>query len=445
VLLTAANDREHQARQRAEANLRLARRAVDRGFTRVSEIPELKGQALEGLRRDLLREAKEFYEQFVQQQADEPGLHAERGEAYLRLAHITEDFGERSQAISLAGKAQEIFGTLARDHDDVAAYQDSLARALTTLGRNYRESGQFEHALERLVRSVESRLKLVAANPGIPDYRFQLATTFNQLGLLYVRGLKKLPEGMAALEKAKALCEQLSTEFPEEPEYRSELAQTFTNFMFRAEYSEDYEQAVAEGERAVPVLEKLVHDHPLVADYQFRLAFVLSNISAAQGNRRQLDRALVAAEKGLTVAEQLLRAHPDVPAYRNRVAFNRQARASVLALQGDFRKAASELEAAETHALEGMTLYNIACGFCLSASAAGKDATLSLAERDKLAGQYLDRAMTILRKARDTTPLFKSAQGLARLRNDPDLTPLRPRDDFQRFLTQVGEEAGQRR
>jgi tetratricopeptide (TPR) repeat protein len=236
----------------------------------------------------------------------------------------------------------------------------------------------------------------------------------------------------------------LAEEFPEEPEYQSELAQTFTNFLYQTNYSGRHDQAVADGERAVPVLEKLVHDYPLVADYQFRLAFVLSNIALAHINNRQLERALAACAKGLTVAERLLRAHPDVPAYKNRVAFIRQAYAQILALQGDFRKAAAELDAAETHAMEGMTLYNIACGFCSSASAAGKDATLSPAERDKLAGQYLDRAMTILRKARDTSPVFKSAQGLARLRNDPDLTPLRPRDDFQRFLTQVGEDSRDR-
>jgi serine/threonine-protein kinase len=83
LLLSAASDRERRARERAEANLHLAINAVDRGFIRVSEAPELKEHAFEELRRELLREAKDFYEQFVQQQADDPGLQFQQGEAYL--------------------------------------------------------------------------------------------------------------------------------------------------------------------------------------------------------------------------------------------------------------------------------------------------------------------------------------------------------------------------
>jgi serine/threonine-protein kinase len=445
VLLTAANERERQARGRAEANLGLARKAVDRGLTRVSETPELKAGALEGLRRDLLREAKDFYEQFAQQEVDEPGLQAERGEAYLRLAHITEDLGERPEAIALARRAQEVFDVLVRRHAGVAEYQDDLGRALTTLGRNSRESGQFESALEALQRSVENYLKIVAAHPGVPAYRFNLARTFNQLGLLYLRGLKKLPEGVAAVERAEELCGRLVKEFPEEPEYRSELAQTYTNLIYQADYSGKYDQAVADGERAVPVLEQLVRDYPLVADYQFRLAFVLSNLAASHSNNRQPERLLEAGSKALPVAERLLRAHPDVPAYRNRLAFIRFLHGEALAQRGEFRRAIAELEAAERDASEGITLFAGACGYCLSAMAAEKDASLSPGERKSLAGQYLDRAMALLRKSRDTTPLFKSAQGVELLRKDADLEPLRPRDDFQRFLTQVEGEARQRK
>jgi serine/threonine-protein kinase len=445
VLLTAANDREHRARQRAEANLRLARRAVDRRFTRVSESPELKSQALEGLRRDLLQEAKEFYEQFVQQHAGEPGLQAERGEAYLRLADITEHIGDRSQAIALAGQAQEIFAALVNDHGDVAAYQDSLSRALTTLGRNYREQGQFEHALQTLQRSVESRHKLVVSNPGVPSYRFQLAPTFNQLGLLYVRGLKKLPEGAAALKQAEALCALLVAEFPDEPEYRSELAQTYTNSMFQHSYSGKYDQAAADGERAVPILEQLVRDYPLVADYQFRLAFVLSNIAMSYGINRQPEKELAACSKALSVAEPLVRAHPEVPAYKNRLAFIRIERANALARRGDFRQAVSDLDTAENDVSEGMTYYNSACGYSLSALAVGKDASLALAERERLANRYLDRAMAVLLKAKNTTPVFKTEQAVDLLRTDADLKPLRQRDDFQRLLAQIEREARQRK
>jgi tetratricopeptide (TPR) repeat protein len=284
----------------------------------------------------------------------------------------------------------------------------------------------------------------MAAHEDGPGYRFQLAQTYNQLGLLYVRGFKKLPDGRAALKQAEALCEQLSKEVPAEPEYRSELAQTFANFMLLADFSGKYEQAVTDGERAVPVLEKLVHDYQRVADYQYRLAFVLSNIATAHCNNQHPDRALAACAKALPVAEQLVRAHPDVRSYKNRLAFLRIGRGIALAQQGDFRKAAAEIDAAaESDALEGMTLYNGACGYCLSATAASKDATLSPAERDKLAGHYLDRALAFLQRGKDTTPHFKSEQIRHLLKTDSDLEPLRQqrRPDFEKFRAQVEEQA----
>ncbi len=240
-----ATARERQAREGAEANLRLARKAVDRGFTRVSELPELKGQALEVLRRDLLREAQEFYEQFVHQQPDEPGIQADQGRAYLRLAYIMEDLGNRSKAVEHARQAEEVFRALSKDDAGEAKYQDGMARSLTTMGRNYRELGQFQQAQEALEHSLELRQKLVAAHPGARDYRIELALTFNQVGLLYMLGLRKLPEGVAALENAKALCEQLHEELPREPEYLSELAQTFNNLMLQSDFNSRFELAVS--------------------------------------------------------------------------------------------------------------------------------------------------------------------------------------------------------
>jgi serine/threonine-protein kinase len=458
VVLTAANDRERQARAaeqqaaererdargRAEANLQLARKAVDEGFTRVSEIPELKGQALESLRRDLLKEAKDFYEQFARQQADKPDLQAERGQAYLRLAQITEDFGNRMEAVALARQAQEVFEALSKGYPNRAAYQEGLAQAMLTLGRNYRELQELKPAQEALERAVLAWRQLLAADPRARDYRFRLALTDNELGLLLVRGLKKLTEGVAAWQEAQDLCKQLSAEFPDKPEYLSELAQTFTNAMFQGNYPGHLQQALAEGERAVPLLEQLVHKYPGVADYQWRLAYCLSNIGQGFVMARQPQRALTACAKALPVAEQLVRAHPDIPFYRNRVAFIRNSRAVAFAIDGDFRQEVAELKAAEGEASEGMTIYNSACAYCMAAAAARKDAGLSRVEKDNLEGQYLDSAMTMLRKARDTKRHFKSAESVSLLDSDDDLQALREgrrREEFAKFVAQVKENA----
>jgi len=447
-----AADRERQARAKAEANLNLARKAVDRGFTRVSQLPELKGLALEGLRQDLLREAKEFYELFVQQDPGEPHLQAERGRAYLQLADITEDLGDRSKAVDYAQQAERMFALLCKDHAAVGEYQDGLARALTSQGRNFREleSPPFPQAVKVLQHSLELRQELVATNPGEPQYRFQLALTFNQLGPLYIDGLHKLSAGVAALENARALCEQLRTEDPEEPQYVSELAQTFNNLRTMGDYSATRDQAIADGERAAALLEQLVHDYPRVADYQARLTIYLSNIAGQYLNSAHPERALAACAKALPIAEQLARAHPDVPAYRHRVTFVQVMHAGALAMSGEFRQAAAELESLQADvsartsgwSVLGMTIFNSACTYCACAIAARKSSAVPSIEGQKLADQYLDRALAALGKAK-TMRVFESAQGINLLKTDNSLDPLRPRDDFRKFLAQVEAEARQ--
>jgi tetratricopeptide (TPR) repeat protein len=176
----AERDRAEQARadeckerEAAEADLALARRAVDRGFTRLSQLPELKGLALEALRHDLLRQAKEFYDQLVEQRHDKPDLQAERGRAYLKLAEITEDLGDQPKAVEHARQAHDVFVPLCKDYPTVEEYQDGQAMALTIGGRNYRKLGQFQSALESLERSMELRRQLVAANSDAREYRFK--------------------------------------------------------------------------------------------------------------------------------------------------------------------------------------------------------------------------------------------------------------------------------
>jgi hypothetical protein len=68
----------------------------------------------------------------------------------------------------------------------------------------------------------------------------------------------------------------------------------------------------------------------------------------------------------------------------------------------------------------------------LSSPLAAKDAKLPDAQRKELANSYADRALEALRQA--VTRDYKDA---ANLKKDPDLDPLRGRDDFQKLLAEL--------
>src|SRR5262249_11999668 len=82
----AERDRAEQEKNRAEASFRMARDTVDRFFTQVGESRQLKAQGMEKFRKDMLQNARDFYDRFIREHLDAPEVRHDLGLAYLRLA-----------------------------------------------------------------------------------------------------------------------------------------------------------------------------------------------------------------------------------------------------------------------------------------------------------------------------------------------------------------------
>src|SRR5262249_59171455 len=117
-----ANARPERRRQEAERNFELARDAVDRYYTRVSEDRLLNEPQMERLRKDLLETAREFYQKFVDQRQGDPRARADLGHASLRLAAIASALGAVAEAIGHDERARVIFAGLAAQHPRVPQY-----------------------------------------------------------------------------------------------------------------------------------------------------------------------------------------------------------------------------------------------------------------------------------------------------------------------------------
>jgi serine/threonine-protein kinase len=163
---TEANYRiAEEQRTRAEVNFRLAREAVDRYYTQVSESKLLKIPRLEALRKELLQTAREFYEKFVSEATEDAGVQSELGNAYRRLATITDQISSTAAAIELAKRAQDLFERLVRDHPDEGAYQRNLAGILEDLGRFFLRTRQMSRSEEAYREALLSGSGLVGMPP----------------------------------------------------------------------------------------------------------------------------------------------------------------------------------------------------------------------------------------------------------------------------------------
>jgi hypothetical protein len=120
-----------------------------------------------------------------------------------------------------------------------------------------------------------------------------------------------------------------------------------------------------------------------------------------------------------------------------RAADLRFARAAALVHTGEHARATAEARAlTEGASTPGPACYSAACVYSLASAAVARDDRLPQAERDALAEQYAARALELLTRARDAG-FFKTAAGLAGLKRNTDLDPLRSRAGFQMLLAQL--------
>jgi hypothetical protein len=126
----AAQKREAQrSRQRAFDKSRELHRAVHLFYTHVSENRLLMQKGMDGLRRDLLKQAVAFYEQFARDGDASPEMRQLRGMALLAYARLTSHLSSRPQALQLAREGVALFVELVREQPDARDYRYGLARA----------------------------------------------------------------------------------------------------------------------------------------------------------------------------------------------------------------------------------------------------------------------------------------------------------------------------
>src|SRR5262249_3191746 len=108
---------------KAEANYAMARDAVDRFYTRVSEDKLLNEPHMDRLRKELLGLARDFYQKFADERRTDPRARLDLGNAYIRLAHIGHTIGSETEGVGHAEKARAMFTALTAEHPGIAAYR----------------------------------------------------------------------------------------------------------------------------------------------------------------------------------------------------------------------------------------------------------------------------------------------------------------------------------
>src|SRR5262249_47169136 len=152
----------------------------------------------------------------------------------------------------------------------------------------------------------------------------------------------------------------------------------------------------------------------------------LGELALLHNQRREFDASLALLDEARPYLQAALTARPKDPGFR-------MANRDYLLVLGQIRQgladharlAATADELARFGYDPAKDNYNAACMLCSCATLADKDNQFADARRRELAQRYVDRALALLRQA--IALGFKDA---AHLKEDPDLEPLRAREEF---------------
>ena len=364
---------EAEARALADSNFALARKAVEDYFTGVSEDTLLKEQDSADnrrLRARLLGTALGYYEEFLRQQSEDPGLRKDLADAQYRVGQILREIGENPEkavaafnasitlwdelriaapndpalrvrlaqtylglgeqlswsrefprAFPALVHAREILMSLHAERPAEASYTVLLADCDRELGRAQGEAGEYEKGLENL-KAAELLLRgLRAVSPGDINYRRRLALTINAEGFIYShqgRDRDALQSMREFQEICLGLLRDVDPSGPKPAPLLDALALSYYNMaatLSRVD-EHDYGKVLENLDKSLEYREALVEAHPSVSDYRERLAVGLTEIAHTRHQVGRTEEAFATSRKSIEILERLVASQPDQPRYR---------------------------------------------------------------------------------------------------------------------------------
>jgi serine/threonine-protein kinase len=355
-------------RRRAEDREQEAIAAVKRFGEIVSKNSDLKDRMeLESLRKELLKEPLSFFKslrgRLLSDGETRPEALARLGSASFELGHLTDEVGDKQDALVAHRESSEIFRKLAHANPSDTQFRFVLGRNLNNIGSLLRDTGRAHEALksceqalaiyqklaethptntrfqsalaesldnvgillsetghpDEAQRSCEQALaivrKLADAHPADTQFQGALATSYNNLGLLLSKTGRK-DEALRSYERAVEIRRRLAEAHPADTRFQGALALSLNNIgVLLSDTTGGAAEALRSHQRALEIRQELAEAHPAVTQFQFDLAVSHNNIGVLQRDNGHADEALRSHERALAIRKKLAAEHPESPEY----------------------------------------------------------------------------------------------------------------------------------
>jgi tetratricopeptide (TPR) repeat protein len=325
---------------------------------------------------------------------------------------------------------------LAEENRDRPEFRRYLALAYRNLGASQHDSKGPKVALDAFHQALQIYQKLAAAFPGVPDYEDDLGLTFLQLAAVHILK-QEHAESVKYLEQAVAHVRAAVKASPKNRSYRQHYRQCL-DFL-----ANGYVQ-LADHERLARVADEVAGSgvDPAKDNFAAALHFnVCIGLNAqdkrlSQARREELARGYATRMQAL-LREAVRLGNKDAGQLYKVWRDNLKKMAKTQLDQADYAWLARTANDLSWWGYDPPNdTYDAACFLCHCATLVEKDNKLDEAKRAEFAKSYADKAMELLQQA-----VARGYKDAAHMKKDPDLEPLRAREDFKKLLASLEKKS----
>jgi serine/threonine-protein kinase len=337
--------------------------------------------------------------------------------------------GKPAEAMESYNHALAVLRRLADANPSVTAFRLMLARTHSNCGDVLARTGKPTEAMTAFGRAREIHQRLVDRNPAVSDFRYLLANDLNQIGFLLSQ-TGQPSQALVAHEKARSILQELADAQPSITQYREVLAHSDNQLGMLLLNAKKPAAALAAHQRARALRQALADAEPRNPNLRRSVGMSLNNLGDVYTQTSRLDKAVEILEQSCALHEKLVRDHATTTDFQSGLAFALTGLGRAHFRAGRFAEAAEPLKRAIAlrDALPYLNIearYDLARDHALLAGLAAKTNSGPSATVANEAG----RAMDALRRA-----CAAGYRDLEQIRTDPDLEPLRGREDFQLLM-----------
>jgi tetratricopeptide (TPR) repeat protein len=338
---------EEQATRLKERN-EFAQGVVEDMYTNVAEEWLADEPEKDPLQKEFLGKALKFYQQLTQEDDTDPKARRRAGLAYFRVGQLYRTLKEHEKAADAYRQAIALQDQLLRQFPDEPDYRQDLANSYNWRGELRRDGGSLEDAEPDFREAMRLQEGLPQGGDAAkPAYRRELARSLSNLGLVEM-DTGRPGDAWDHFDRAVGLLEGLEREGPT-PDFRHELARTLTNRGVFHHTHKRLEKAEADYRRAIELLKKLRGTGRGRVIYAYNLAIAYQDLGNSLIDRHQYDAALTELGSAQAILARLVEDFPLRPRYKKKLGRTYLGRGSALEECKRLREAEANWKEAEKH------------------------------------------------------------------------------------------------